>query len=249
MATAAQPVRVPCRACPLLACDGLRPLDQTQLMYMEQFKQGELNVERGATVLVQGTFSPNVFTLMSGVLMRYKLLEDGRRQIVNFMFPGDLIGVQGALKEPMSHSVEALTPALLCVFPRNRFIDLIKTHPQLAFDITWIAAKEEMALEDHLLAIGQRNARERIAYLAMFLVQRALDTGICEGPALRLTITQSQIADMLGLSVVHTNRSLQSLRRDGLLSWTLGGITVQDVPRLAKFAHFETIDRVPRPYV
>lgn len=245
----AEAIRVPCVMCPLRDCAGLRPLSPEQIDYMQRFKHGELRVERGTQVLVQGQRSAHVFTVLEGVLIRYRLLEDGRRQIVNFMFPGDLIGLQAALGEPLAHSVEALTAATLCVFVRERFPELLRNHPDLGYDVIWLAAKEEESLEEHLVALGQRTARERIAYLAVFLVQRAIDTGIARGDSLTLSVTQSQIADMLGLSLVHTNRTLQALRQANLISWNLSEIQIADMAAAREFARFDHNSRGPRPYL
>src|SRR5688572_27556800 len=241
--------RVPCVLCPLRDCVGLRPLDPAQIEYMQRFKQGELRVDRGTQVLVQGQRSAHVFTVLEGVLIRYRLLEDGRRQIVNFMFPGDLIGLQAALGEPLAHSVEALTAVTLCVFVRERFPELLRNHPELGYDVIWLAAKEEESLEEHLVALGQRTARERIAYLAVFLVQRAIDTGTARGDSVTLSVTQSQIADMLGLSLVHTNRTLQALRQANLISWNLSEIQITDMAAAREFARFDHNSHGPRPYL
>jgi CRP-like cAMP-binding protein len=249
MAVIAGPIRVPCAQCPLRACPGLRALDADQTAYMQQFKQAELRVERGDQVLSQGQRTPHLFTLLEGVLLRFKLLEDGRRQIVNFMFPGDLIGLQAAMGEPLSHGVEALTPATLCVFARERFPELVRDHPELGYDVIWLAAKEEEALEEHLVALGQRTARERIAYLAVFLVQRAIETGMARGTSVTLSVTQTQIADMLGLSLVHTNRTLQALRQSNLIGWNLSEIQIPDLAAARAFAHFDGPPERARPYI
>lgn len=241
--------RIPCVLCPLAACKGLRPLDDAQVAYMEKFKQGELSVDRGTQVLVQGQRSAHVFTVLEGVLIRFKLLEDGRRQIVNFMFPGDLIGLQAAMGEPLAHGVEALTGARLCVFARGRFAELVHNHPDLGYDVIWLAAKEEAALEEHLVALGQRTARERIAYLAVFLVQRAIETGLANGNSVTLSVTQTQIADMLGLSLVHTNRTLQTLRQSNLIMWNLSEIQIADMDAAREFARFDHPRDVRRPYL
>lgn len=241
--------RIPCALCPLAACDGLRPLDPAQVAYMERFKQGELSIDRGTQVLVQGQRSAHVFTVLEGVLIRFKLLEDGRRQIVNFMFPGDLVGLQAAMGEPLAHGVEALTGARLCVFARDRFSELIHHHPELGYDVIWLAAKEEAALEEHLVALGQRTARERIAYLAVFLVQRAIETGLAQGNSITLTVTQTQIADMLGLSLVHTNRTLQTLRQSNLIMWNLSEIHIADMDAAREYARFDHPQNTRRPYL
>lgn len=241
--------RIPCALCPLSACRGLRPLDTAQVAYMERFKQGELSIDRGTQVLVQGQRSAHVFTVLEGVLIRFKLLEDGRRQILNFMFPGDLVGLQAAMGEPLAHGVEALTGARLCVFARGRFPELIHSHPNLGYDVIWLAAKEEAALEEHLVALGQRTARERIAYLAVFFVQRAIETGLARGNSVTLTVTQTQIADMLGLSLVHTNRTMQTLRQSNLIMWNLSEIQIADMDAAREYARFDHPQEIRRPFL
>ena len=241
--------RIPCALCPLSACRGLRPLDTAQVAYMERFKQGELSIDRGTQVLVQGQRSAHVFTVLEGVLIRFKLLEDGRRQILNFMFPGDLVGLQAAMGEPLAHGVEALTGARLCVFARGRFPELIHSHPNLGYDVVWLAAKEEAALEEHLVALGQRTARERIAYLAVFFVQRAIETGLARGNSVTLTVTQTQIADMLGLSLVHTNRTMQTLRQSNLIMWNLSEIQIADMDAAREYARFDHPQEIRRPFL
>ncbi len=240
----------PCRVCPLLACKGLRPLEPAQTDYMQSYKQGEIAIERGGALVVQGAPRLQLFTVLSGILIRYRLLADGRRQILNFLFPGDLIGLQEAVDQPSANGLEALTASRLCTFALAGFRDLIANHPALAYDIIWLAAKEEAALEEHLVALGQRSAKERVAYLAVFLVQRAIDTGMA-GPGNRvaLTVTQSQIADMLGLSLVHTNRTIQTLRRSNLIHWTISEIGVEDMAAARSFAHLEPTSFSPRPFL
>ncbi|TIV42494.1 MAG: Crp/Fnr family transcriptional regulator, partial [Mesorhizobium sp.] len=88
----------------------------------------------GATVLVEESHSDHLYTVLSGWAFRYKLLSDGRRQVLNYSMPGDLIGLQGSLMGEMQHSVEALSPMLLCVFERKALPELYRSHPGLAYD-------------------------------------------------------------------------------------------------------------------
>lgn len=239
-----------CVRCPLQSCSGLRPLDDTQLAFMQQFKDGEVGLERGDVLIDEGANHSYLYTVLEGVLIRSRSLGDGRRQIVNFMFPGDLVGLQGAFDEPSSHAIEALLPARLCRFRRGDFVQLISTQPQLGYDITWLAAKEETALEGHIVSLGQRSARERVAYLAVWLLDRARATCLAtDGRSVELPITQAQIADMLGLSLVHTNRTLRQLAREGLVEWKSREVIVPDIERAADFAHFETTDNGHRPFI
>ena len=239
-----------CIACPLLDCSGLRPLDREQRRYIQTIKRAELVFERGDNVLKEGDEVKNLFTVLEGVLIRYRSLEDGRRQIVNFMFPGDLVGLQGAFDEPSSHSVEALVSARLCVFDRTSFIDLVKANPRLGFDVTWLGAKEESALEGHIVSLGQRSAKERIVFLAVWLLQRAIDTGLArKGNVLRIPVTQSQIADMMGLSLVHTNRTIRALAKEEMVVWDAREICVPSMAKAAEFADFDRQQSGPRPYI
>lgn len=239
-----------CAACPLAECPGLRQPPEDLRQWIAAFRQGEARFMRGEQVFPQGAQTRHLYTVLSGVLMRTRLLDDGRRQIINFMFPGDFIGLQGALDAEMSHGVEAVTAATLCTFPRDRFFDMVTSQPRLSFDLTWLAAHEEAALEEHIVSLGQRNARERMAALAVFLVQRGMDTGMVPDGTLAIGITQSQIADMLGLSLVHTNRTLQALRRYGLVDWSMTGIRVPDMAAARSFARIEApAKNAPRRYI
>lgn len=239
-----------CEACPLMACEGLRHPPAELRNWIATFRQGEARFVRGEQVFAQGSRPRHLYTVLSGVLMRTRLLEDGRRQVINFMFPGDFIGLQAALDGEMSHAVEAVTSVTLCMFARERFFEMATSQPRLSFDLTWLAAHEEAALEEHVVSLGQRNARERMTALAVFLVQRGMDTGMAPNGVLAMTVTQGQIADMLGLSLVHTNRTLQALRRLELVDWTINSIRIPDMVAARDFAGIDdSALRSPRPYI
>ena len=152
------PIRVSCFECPLRHMKRFRPFTEAELEFVSTFKRGELIADPGTTVLVEGARSAHLYTVLSGWGFRYKILEDGRRQILNYIVPGDMIGLQGAVMAEMQHSVEALTPMTLCVFERSRLFSLFELHPGLGFDLTWLAAREECILDEHLLSIGRRSA-------------------------------------------------------------------------------------------
>ena len=98
----------------------LRDFTAKELEFVSNFKSGELNVEAGTNILLQGTNSAHLYTVLSGWAFRYKTLPDGRRQILNYALPADLLGLQGSVNDEMQHSVEALTDMMLCVFPREK---------------------------------------------------------------------------------------------------------------------------------
>ena len=208
-----------CRACPLRPMKAFREFSSDELRFVERFKIAEQRFAPGQTVLVEGEKSPYLYTLLSGWAFKYKLLEDGRRQIINYALPGDLLGLQSAMSEPMQHSVEAVSEATLCVFSREKVWDLYKEHYALGFDITWIAAHEKAILAEFLVSVGQRTASERIAFLLLLLFRRARSVGLVRGGTLELPLTQEHFADTIGFSLVHTNKRLRRLKRAGAFAW------------------------------
>ena len=225
-----------CAKCPLRARAIFREFAAAELDYISTFKTGELTVDKGATVLVEGAHSAHLFTVLQGWGFRYKLLPDGRRQILNYVMPGDLIGLQGSLMEEMRHSVEALSPMLLCVFERDQLQDLYRNYPGLGYDITWLAAREEQMLDENLLSVGRRTALERAAYLIAFLHHRAVTVGIGTRGIFAIPVTQQHMADTLGLSLVHTNKTIRKLINAKLIRWRDGGCQVLAFENLTEMA-------------
>jgi len=211
--------RVPCEKCPLRAMEHFRDFTSEELKFVSAFKKGELTAEPGAVILSEGAHSAHLFTLLQGWAFRYKTLEDGRRQILNYLLPGDLVGLQGSVIGEMQHSIEALSPVTFCVFQRDQLPTLFQNHPGLAFDITWLASREERMLDENLLSVGRRSALERAAYLIAFLYQRAEVVGMNKSGPLTIPISQQHVADTLGLSIVHTNKTLKKLSEKKLIRW------------------------------
>lgn len=141
-------------------------------------KKGETSIRAGESLFREGMQSQHIYTLLDGWGIRYNTMADDRRQTLNFVFPGDLIGLRGSLIEDMGHAIDGLSDMLLCVFDRGAVNEIISTMPDLAFDLVWMAAREEQMIEEHLLSVGRRTATERMAYMLSLLHQRAVTTGL-----------------------------------------------------------------------
>lgn len=241
--------RTPCHQCPLKKFDHFRDFNERELSFVSRFKTGELAADPGATILVEGAHSAHLYTVLTGWAFRYKILEDGRRQILNYVVPGDLVGLQGSLMNEMQHSLEALTPVNLCVFERDRLTELFENHASLSYDVTWIAAREERILDEHLLSIGRRSALERAAYLLAFLHTRAKSVGLFNGNKATIPLTQQHIADTLGLSVVHTNKTLRKLAQRDLVQWRDRGCEILNAEGLADIAGWTPEPEANRPFI
>lgn len=225
-----------CRNCPLRAIGTFRPFTPDELRFVERLRIGETTVKAGALVLGEGEKSPYLFTVLSGWLIKYKTLPDGRRQIINYALAGDLLGLQNAVLDKMQHSVEALDEVRLCVFPKDKLWSMFEQHPGLGFDVTWLAAQEKSILADFLVSVGQRTASERIAFLLLTLYRRARAVGLVRDGAVDLPLTQEHLADTIGFSLVHTNKRLARLKRSGLFDWRRHRFEMLDEGTLAELA-------------
>lgn len=208
---------VDCKSCPLRRLPAFRAFTDDELDFMVQFKRGEMKIAAGADILTANASSTHMFTLYSGWAFRYLLLPDGTRQIFNFLLPGDFIGLQSSVFDAMEHSVAALTEVSLCVFQRSELWTLYRQFPSLGFDVTWLTAHEEHLVDDNLATVGQRDARSRIAYLMLQLYRRQEHLELAKKYVCPWPLTQQHIADATGLSLVHTNRTMRWLMRQGLI--------------------------------
>lgn len=238
---------ISCKSCPLRKCSYFSPMTDDEVTFMQSFKTAELVAEPGTSLLLEGSTSPQLFTVLSGMGVRYKTLEDGDRQVINFLFPGDLIGLQSAVMGEMKHSVEATTNMVLCVFNRSDIWNMFKIHPERAYDLTWIAAVEEHFLGETIATLGQRNAGERIAWAFLRIHRRLQAVGLGGGDHVPMAFRQQDLADALGLSLVHTNKTIARLRDLGLAEWTDGQLTIKDPDKLAAFAGLEPEPLERRP--
>lgn len=239
----------PCALCPLRKRPGLREFSAEELAFVKMFKVDELRVDAGVSFLREGTHSEYLYTVLNGWGFRYKMLDDGRRQILNYALPADMVGLQGTLMHEMQHSVEALTPLVLCVFPRGKLWDLYSRLPSLAFDITWLAAREEQLIDEHLVSLGRRTALERTAFLLLHLFLRAEEASLVKNASIQFPFTQQHVADTLGMSLVHTNKTLKRLFLTNAVRWKDRVFEVVDRAALARIAGTGVNQQVPRPFI
>lgn len=242
---------IACDKCPLRKQPLFVPFTEDEIQFMMQFKSGELSVDAGTTVLMEGSNSPQIYTVFSGMGTRYTTLENGRRQVINFLFPGDFIGLQASLMGEMKHSVEASTPMVLCAFRRSDLWNLFRAQPGRAYDLTWIAAVEEHFLGETIATLGQRDAAQRIAWAFLRVEKRLRAVGLGSSGANTATVPlpfrQQDLADALGLSLVHTNKTLARLRSLKVATWADGMLSVMDRAGLAEIAMVEPEKEEKRP--
>jgi CRP-like cAMP-binding protein len=240
-------VAVDCTNCPLRKHDIFAPMTDADVQAMEKFKVGELTVDPGTTLLIEGSNSPQLYTALRGMGLRYKLLPDGSRQVVNLIFPGDFIGLQAGLMGEMEHSVEATSKMTLCVFERRALWQFFQQHPERGFALTWLAAVEEHFLGEALATLGQRTALQAVSWALLRIFRRGEATGLVIDGVMELPFKQRDIADALGLSLVHTNKTLACLRTRQLANWSKNKLQIFDQARLAELALVDLESSKHRP--
>lgn len=238
---------VDCAACPLRKFELFVPFTPEELGFMREFKVGELAIQAGSTILMEGSNSPHIYTVLHGMGTRYKTLENGRRQVINFLFPGDLTGLQAGLMGEMKHSVDATTDMVLCTFRRSDLWTLFRTHAERAYDLTWIAAVEEHFLGETIASLGQRDATQRVAWAMVRIHARLRSVGLAATDSVPLPFRQQDLADALGLSLVHTNKTLKALRERQIMTWSDGRLYIASLSALADIAMIDLEKPERRP--
>jgi len=242
---------LPCAQCPLRPLALFQVHDAAELELVQSLKRRDMRLPTGHTLIQEGQVDAPLYTLQAGWAFRFKTLSDGRRQILNFLLAGDFIGVQQKMGDAAAHGVETLTDAVFCVFQRDSLWEIHRRSPSMGFNVTWLTAHEESLVDDTLLSVGRRSAEERIATLLILLFKRAAalqaDAGASGVP---FPLTQQHVADALGLSLVHTNKTLRKLERRGLHHIGEGRLFMRDVKALARLADLYGDGRPPvRPLV
>ncbi|MGB7034194.1 MAG: Crp/Fnr family transcriptional regulator [Xanthobacteraceae bacterium] len=243
-------MQLSCFECALRPCEVFKPVTPDELATINDIKKQHLRLSAGAVIIRAGEAAPQLYTLYSGWAFRFKTLPDGRRQILNFLLPGDLLGLQAAMFDTALHGIEALTDVQLCMLPRRDVWDLFGTMPGLAFDVTWLGAREESIVDENLTSVGRRTAAERVAALIVSLYKRAKLLGlVAEGDSFAFPPTQQHIADALGLSLVHTNKTLAKLRRMGMFTTNNGTLTLTNPRVFERVALYFDEDILRRPLI
>ncbi len=243
--------QLPCTQCPLRALPLFTQQTDQETAFIQSLKQREHRLDADATLIHEGQIDAPLYTLLSGWAFRFKTLSDGRRQILNFLLAGDFVGVQQKMGDGAAHGVVTLTPAVFCVFKRDALWAMHRDHPTMGFNVTWLTAHEESVVDGNLLSVGRRSAEERVASLLVQLWKRGAALQADHGAGgVTYPLTQQHVADALGLSLVHTNKTLRKLERRGLHTIVEGKLHLKDVRSLARLADLYGDGRPPmRPLV
>lgn len=201
---------------------------------MMQFRSGEIVLQPGDVLYQEGEKNDHFFTAWEGQGARYHFLPNGDRQLVNFIFPGDVVGLQAVLSGDDPTVATATTPMILCRFERPRLGELFRENPDRAYALTWIAAIEQHFLGETIATLGQRTAIQRMAWALLKIHERLTAVGLAPSGKAHFPFKQRDLADAMGLSLVHTNKTLGKLRAHA--QWDHDTLQILDRKALAEIA-------------
>lgn len=168
----------------------------------------------GETLVFEGDPANHVFNITDGVAMLTRLLADGRRQVLGFLFKGDFLGLaQGAV---YGYTVQALTTVRVCSFPNAAFRRLLVSSPYLEHELLSRASDELRVAQSHITLLGRKTASERVASFLLYIAEREAEMG-GSPDIIFLQMTRADIADYLGLTTETVSRVISALKRQRII--------------------------------
>lgn len=194
---------------------------------------------RDMTVVHAGRVLGFSIILLEGIMCRYKDLSEGQRQITELHLPGDFPDLHSFTLKRLDHSVMTITPCRVAVVPHDRLDRITERFPHLT-RLYWFLTNMDAAVHrEWEVSLGRRTAISRIAALFCEMKLRSEVVGLTEGMSYDLNLTQTDVAECVGLTPIHVNRTLKELRERGLVQFRSGRVTIHDWDELAKVAEFD----------
>lgn len=231
-------------------CDGASRLTKTRLwMSLELLNDDRealaaawsdiRTVDSRGDLLRLNARADELHILLNGWAARYKLMKDGSRYISALMMPGDICDLDVLMFDRVDFGVTTLTECTFAVLPRQRVKALIDAHPRIGAAFLSLAVTENAILGEWAASVGRRSAHQRVGRLLCELLVRMKAVGQSEGNAYDLPLTQEHLGDATGLTAVHVNRILRSLRAEGLVTVQGRRTTIHDWVGLKAMCGFQ----------
>src|SRR6185503_13272664 len=222
-------------------------LDLADLKGLEAIIDGELLIRRRGEVIVDGDEYRKLCFVRDGYAVRYKLLRNGKRQILNVILPGDIVGIPGSFFEKAVYSVSAITDIAMNACTLDAYVQLCYRRPQFGLALSWIAVQEATTYAEHIINVGRRTPIERLSHFLLELYARLRAVGYTEENRFTLPFSQEVMSDVLGLSVPHLNRMMQQLRAEKLIADSERQVEFIDIEAMQTLAHYQPLDLMPIP--
>jgi CRP-like cAMP-binding protein len=189
-------------------------------------------------IVREGEPTTSCCLVLEGIVSRYKTLRNGGRQILSFHIAGDMVDLQSSLMEVSDHSIRSHTPIKIAHVEHEAVLQAAEQFADLGRAFWFDTLCDAAIFREWTVNVGRRTGRERLAHLLLEFGTRLRLAGLSDGRTFTLPITQADLADATGLSPVHLNRSLQSLRREGWIRTSRRDVEIFDRESLALEAGF-----------
>ncbi|MDP4027200.1 Crp/Fnr family transcriptional regulator [Methylobacterium sp. NEAU 140] len=190
-------------------------------------------------IIEQGDRPEDVHLVLSGFACRYKIMRNGKRQIMALLVPGDFCDLHVAILGHMDHGIATVSPCTLAELPPTTVLDLTENHPRIARALWWATLVDEAILREWLVSMGQREADQQLAHLFCELLMRLRVAGVADADGYDLPLAQHDLGEVLGITPVHVNRTVQALRAAELIVLRGRRLDIPDVERLKAFCDFD----------
>ena len=197
-------------------------------------------VRRGDDIVPDGSEPEQSTVIIDGIACRYKLLSDGRRQILSFQYPGDVTDLYSYVLKKLDHAMGAVTDCMVAHIPHRRIADLCNSYPNLAYALWRDTLVDTSKLHSAIVNVGRRTSKERLAHFICEQVYRLGAVGLATiDRPISLPITQTDLADTIGLSLVHVNKTMKKLKDEGLIEWNAKQLKILNWKELKDVAGFD----------
>jgi CRP-like cAMP-binding protein len=202
------------------------------------YTQSTHTIDARRDLIREGDAPRSIYLILDGWACRYRTLENGRRQILDFAIPGDLCDLNLFILDRMDHSIGAITRLRVAEIGREVLHEVVTTHPNITTALWWQELVSKSISREWILNVGQRSAQERIAHLFCEMFLRLESVGLTNGFSCDFPATQTDIAEATGLTTVHVNRTVQELRRAGLIVLERQRLAIPNMRALQSVALF-----------
>ncbi|OYX51833.1 MAG: hypothetical protein B7Y90_00475 [Alphaproteobacteria bacterium 32-64-14] len=225
-----------------LACRrmrGLEPVFSQLRSDLRELSRDRVEISAGKSIVAENDRCPQIYLMEQGWVLRSRGLASGRRQIVNYCLPGDLLCTDSLLFKASSFDLSARTPVTLIRIDAPQGAELFERYPALAAAVAWTAGQDESMLAERVVSLGRRDSLEKLAHALCEMRVRLGAIGMMQGNTIELPFNQEDFADMLGISVIHVNRTFRKLFEERIASYRKGAIEIRDHERLKQIGSFD----------
>jgi CRP-like cAMP-binding protein len=217
----------------------IAPMHEALMRDLRALTRDRIEIQAGRAVVKEDERCPQLYLIESGWVFRSRGLASGRRQIVNYALPGDFLCADSILFEASSFDLTARTNISLFRIEAPVLTELFARHQGLAAALAWTAGQEESVLAERVVSLGRRDSLEKLAHALCEIAARLHAIGKMPNHAIETPLNQEDFADILGISVIHVNRTFRRLSEEKIAEYRKGQIDLLDRARLAELSAFD----------